>query len=51
MILLSFPSISIFTESMKSKITRMVDENYVDDIEAENIRNMQNPDMMSMKIR
>ena len=42
---------TIFTESMKEKITRMVDENYVDDIEAENIRNMKNPDMLSIMQR
>ena len=29
----------------------MVEENYVDDIEAENIRNMQDPDMMSIMQR
>ena len=39
---------TIFTPSMKSKIIQMVDENYTDDIEAENIRNMRNPDMMSI---
>ena len=42
---------TIFTESMKEKITRMVDENYIDDIEAENIRNMQDPDMLSIMQR
>lgn len=42
---------TIFTESMKEKITRMVDENYVDDIEAENLKNMSNPDMMSIMQR
>ena len=42
---------TIFTESMKEKITRMVNENYVDDIEAENIKNMKNPDMMSIMQR
>lgn len=42
---------TIFTDSMKEKITRMVDENYVDDIEAENIRNMRNPDMLSIMQR
>lgn len=42
---------TIFTESMKEKITRMVDENYTDDIEAENIKNMQNPDMLSIMQR
>ena len=31
---------TIFTESMKEKILRMVEENYVDDIEAENLKNM-----------
>lgn len=42
---------TIFTESIKEKITRMIDENYVDDIEAENIRNMQDPDMLSIMQR
>lgn len=42
---------TIFTESMKAKIARMVDENYVDDIEAENSRNMKNPDMLSIMQR
>lgn len=42
---------TIFTQSMKDKITRMVDENYVDDIEAENIKNMKNPDMLSIMQR
>lgn len=42
---------TIFTDSIKEKITRMVEENYVDDIEAENIRNMQDPDMMSIMQR
>lgn len=42
---------TIFTPSMKEKITRMVDENYVDDIEAENIKNMRNPDMLSIMQR
>lgn len=42
---------TIFTPSMKEKISRMVDENYVDDIEAENIRNMKNPDMLSIMQR
>lgn len=42
---------TIFTESMKEKIARMVEENYVDDIEAENIKNMQNPDMLSIMQR
>ena len=30
---------------------KMVEENYVDDIEAENIKNMQNPDMLSIMQR
>jgi len=34
---------TIFTPSMKRKIKQMVEENYTDDIEAENIRNMKNP--------
>ncbi len=42
---------TIFTPSMKEKILRMVDENYVDDIEAENIRNMRNPDLLSIMQR
>jgi hypothetical protein len=42
---------TIFTESIKEKIVRMVDENYVDDIEAENSRNMKNPDMLSIMQR
>jgi hypothetical protein len=42
---------TIFTPSIKEKITRMVDENYVDDIEAENDKNMKNPDMLSIMQR
>lgn len=42
---------TIFTPSLKEKISRMVEENYVDDIEAENIRNMKNPDMLSIMQR
>lgn len=42
---------TIFTESMKEKITRMVDENYVDDIEEENMENMKNPDIKSIMQR
>lgn len=42
---------TIFTPSIKEKITRMVEENYVDDIEAENIKNMKNPDMLSIMQR
>lgn len=42
---------TIFTPSLKAKITKMIDENYVDDIEAENIRNMANPDMLSIMQR
>ena len=42
---------TIFTPSLKEKIERMVEENYVDDIEAENIRNMANPDMLSIMQR
>ncbi len=42
---------TIFTNSMKEKITRMIDENYVDDIEEENIKNMRNPDMLSIMQR
>ena len=39
---------TIFIPSIKEKIIKMVDENYVDDIEAENIRNMKDPDMLSI---
>ena len=42
---------TIFTPSLKRKITQMVDDNYVDDIEAENSRNMSNPDMLSIMQR
>lgn len=42
---------TIFTPSLKGKISRMVEENYVDDIEAENIRNMANPEMLSIMQR
>ena len=42
---------TIFTESMKEKITRMVEENYVDDIEAENMKNLHNPDILSIMQR
>lgn len=42
---------TIFTESMKQKIIDMVEENYIDDIEAENMRNMRNPDMLSIMQR
>ena len=42
---------TIFTPSIKNKITTMIEENYVDDIEAENMRNMKNPDMMSIMQR
>ena len=42
---------TIFTESLKSKIERMIEENYVDDIEAENVKNMSNPDMLSIMQR
>lgn len=42
---------TIFTPSLKEKIHTMIEENYVDDIEAENIRNMTNPDMMSIMQR
>ena len=39
---------TLFTPSLKAKITKMVDDNYVDDIEAENMKNMSNPEMMSI---
>lgn len=42
---------TIFTESMKEKIKRMVEENYVDDIEEENIKNQNNPDMLTIMQR
>lgn len=42
---------TIFTPSLKAKITQMVEENYTDDIEAENMRNMKNPEMMSIMQR
>lgn len=42
---------TLFTPTLKAKITQMVEENYVDDIEAENIRNMRNPDMLSIMQR
>ena len=42
---------TIFTNSIKEKIIRMIEENYVDDIEAENMKNMQNPDMLSIMQR
>lgn len=42
---------TIFTPSIKNKIAQMVDENYVDDIEAENVKNMENPDMLSIMQR
>lgn len=42
---------TIFTESMKEKIVRMIEENYIDDIEAENQNNMKNPDMLSIMQR
>jgi hypothetical protein len=42
----------IFTESMKEKILKMIEENYVDDIEAENLRNsVRNPDLLSIMQR
>ena len=39
---------TIFTPSMKAKIRQMVDENYVDDIEAENMNTAKNPDLLSI---
>ena len=39
---------TIFTDSMKEKIIRMVDENYIDDIEAENSRNLRDPNLLSI---
>lgn len=42
---------TIFTPSMKEKITRLVEENYVDDIEETTMRNMNNPDILSIMQR
>lgn len=42
---------TIFTESMKKKILNMVEENYVDDIEAENVKNMKNRDLKNIMQR
>ena len=42
---------TLFTESMKNKIAQMVDENYVDDIEVENINNIKNPDILTIMQR
>lgn len=42
---------TIFTPSMKEKLTRMIDENYVDDIEAENLKNMNDPNLLSIMQR
>ena len=39
---------TLFTESLKEKIRLMIEENYIDDIEEENNRNMDNPDMVSI---
>lgn len=39
---------TIFTESMKDKIIRCVEENYTDDIEAENSRTLKDPEMLSI---
>jgi hypothetical protein len=39
---------TIFTPTMLEKIEKMIEENYSDDIEAENERNMQNPDMANI---
>lgn len=41
----------LFTPSMKEKITRMVEENYADDIETENVNNLKNPDIISIMQR
>jgi len=41
----------IFTPSLKEKIIRMVEENYTDDIEEENLHNMANPEMLSIMQR
>ena len=42
---------TIFTPSLKSKITRMIDENYADDIEEENLKNMNDPSLLSIMQR
>ena len=42
---------TIFTDSLKQKILAMVEENYVDDIEEENLRNMNNSEMLSIMQR
>lgn len=42
---------TIFTPSLLEKIEKMVEENYADDIEAENERNMKNPDMANIMLR
>jgi len=42
---------TIFTPSLKEKILLMVEENYTDDIEAENLRNMSNVEMLSIMQR
>lgn len=42
---------TLFTPSMLEKIELMVEDNYTDDIEAENERNMKNPDMANIMQR
>lgn len=42
---------TIFTPSIKEKIIRLVEENYVDDIEETTMRNMNNPDILSIMQR
>lgn len=39
---------TIFTDTMKEKIVRCVDENYVDDIEADNMMDSRNPDALAV---
>ena len=39
---------TIFTDSIKEKLFRMVEENYIDDIEAENRRNMKDPSLWTI---
>lgn len=42
---------TIFTESLKAKIVQMVEENYIDDIEEDNTKAENNPDLLSIMQR
>lgn len=42
---------TLFTQSLKSKITKMIDENYIDDIEEDNNPNNVSPEMMTIMQR